>query len=122
MGLFKKYQNDELVDAIMGTLFTETNSTIPEIWKSNDLNPKLPTFYNLLKLPHYLHYPREVAASLQAFDPATRRNTISEILQKYENKKVEVDDLEAAQVIFLMQGLASPAAGDDQAPRCSMAA
>lgn len=99
---------------ILQLLFPETNLRIIEAWKSEQLNQKLPTFINLLKINHYRHYPREVAATFQALDPATRRQMISQILKKYEGKAIEVDEVEAAQVIFSMQGLANLALDEKQ--------
>jgi hypothetical protein len=108
-------KGDEGILNVLSILFNESSSTITELWKGSVLNDNLIPFYSQLELTHYLHYPREVAFTLQAIAPEKRREMISEILQKHvgqSEKKADLEKIEAAQVIFLMQGLGTNSVSD----------
>lgn len=96
---------------ILEILFSLNRSEIVNTWTIPENNSFLPIFLSKLTTQNFLAFPREIAATLQALPK--RQEKISEILRNrldhHREKKTKMEEIEVAQVTFLLQGLGADA-------------
>ncbi len=96
---------------VLVQLYAMTIVEIAELWADERTAAKIPTFVSSLTTQHVLAFPREIAATLQVLP--NRQEKISEILRNrldhYREKMTKMEELEVAQVTFLLQGLGADA-------------
>ncbi|MBP6721331.1 MAG: hypothetical protein KA239_03350, partial [Bacteroidia bacterium] len=89
---------------ILEILFSLNRSEIVNTWTIPENNSFLPIFLSKLTTQNFLAFPREIAATLQVLP--NRQEKISEILRNrldhHREKKTKMEEIEVAQVTFLM--------------------
>ncbi|MEM0999284.1 MAG: hypothetical protein AAGN35_19665 [Bacteroidota bacterium] len=94
---------------ILSILFTLTNGEITTIFRQDLGEEKTIDFLESLKVHHFIRFPREIAFAAQGLSVQKRRDMVIKKLEKNQKhitkSKTGKYKKEAAQIIFLAQGL-----------------
>lgn len=116
IGILKSKLTNEEVQQTLEILYQYPVNEIEQFWKEKVNVEHLNKFLSKLTTQNFLAFPREIAATLQALPK--RQEKISEILRNrldhHREKKTKMEELEVAQVTFLLQGLGANAFANEE--------